>query len=592
LNNIYTDTIRKIYRVLDPAERKKSFWMIVLIICNGFVELVGLAFILPLLYLAKDNSAIHTNKYLDWTYSKFQFQSEDQFLVVLIVLLLAIFLVKNGLGIYFNYVQSRYSFKISTNLTTKQFRRYLNHDFLYFKDTNSNTIMRNVATIPVDFTGLILLPIIMITTEIFVVFLISIGLLLYSPGVLLMIGGILTPVLYFFYRLVKNKIQQLGDQKNELRPITFKVIFEAIFGYVDVKLSNSESYFIKKSHNLLDRFYSILTKLYVIEYFPIRLIEMTAIFCIAILYFYFIAIGGDRSELVNFLILFSIAAYRVMPSINRIMSSIIKVKSGDYVFELLEEDIEQLANVEIDEKDKFKRIPFTKGIELKNISYTYQSKNEEVLKNISISMSKGDRIGIIGPSGSGKSTLVNVILRFLKEDEGQLLVDGVVINDENKITWRNIIGYVQQDFYMVDGSLADNIAFGENPDQMDLEKIKRCVEMVSLNEMIDDLPNGVHSQIGEFGSKISGGQRQRIAIARALYKEPEILIFDEATSSLDTKVESEILDTINKLSLNGISSIAIAHRITSLKYCDKIYELSKGEISNTYTYQELSEKLK
>ena len=585
--NIYLATIAGIYKVLDSGQRNKCVLIVLFIIVNGVIDVLGIAFILPVLYLANDTSPIRTNEYLNRLYNLFDFQDPDHFLLMLVGALVLVFLFKNIVGVLINYHQSRFAFRIGIEITTHQFKRYLSRDFLYFKNTNSNVIMRDLATIPLEFSSCVLQPTIMFTTELFVLLLITSGILLYNATVFVMLFVLLFPVFLLFYYSLRDKIHNLGNQKNDVRPITFKNIFETIFGYVDVKLSNRENYFVDKSTGLLRKFYGILTKLHVIEALPIRLIEITAIAGIAVLYTYFILTGDNRTELIGLLVIFALAAYRLMPSISRMMNALIVIKSNSYVFDVLKDENDNEPRPVNGALHEVPRFVFRDKLTLRDIVFQYPGTEKPVLNNINFEINKGDRIGIIGSSGSGKTTLVNLILRFLKEQNGQIQADDKVLGDQDIDSWRSVIGYVSQDFYMLDTNLAENIAFGEDPDRLDVQKLNNCLEQASMVEFVDKLKDGIYTEIGEFGSKLSGGQRQRIAIARALYKDPEILIFDEATSSLDNETEADILETVSNLSSQKFTMIVIAHRLTSLKHCDRIYELINGSFDKSYSYQEL-----
>ncbi len=504
--------------------------------------------------------------------------------------MVTVFIIKNVLGIVINYIQTKFSNGVAADLTKQQFKKYINYSYQFYKNTNSNLITRDVGTIPTEFSMGIILPMISLTSEAFVVILIGIGILTVDFKVFAIILAIFIPLLGYFYNKVKVKLAAYGEERSNTAPKTYKTIFEAIHGYVDVKLTNRENYFVQRCSKSIHRFYELLTKVYVLELFPVRIIEMASIGFIGTLFAYFIITGRDREELVSFLLLFTVAAYRIMPSANRIMTAILRIKNSSFILDILEKEDPYKVKGPSYNPDNISELSFNESIELENIGFKYPEKYDDVLTDFSLTIKKKSSIGLIGSSGSGKTTLVNIILRLIDDHTGEVKVDGKTLTSENIPAWRNLIGYVQQDSYLLDASLAENIAFGFPMEEIDMDKLNDSIKQARLEEFIEGLPKGVDTNVGEFGGKISGGQRQRIAIARALYKNPKLLIFDEATSSLDSKVESEILDTIQKLSDSGITIISIAHRISSLKFCDEIYELSKGKIIHKYTYAELVAK--
>ena len=235
------------------------------------------------------------------------------------------------------------------------------------------------------------------------------------------------------------------------------------------------------------------------------------------------------------------------------------------------------------------KIPFNDTIEVKNLHFRFPHVKDDMLKGVNMKIRKGEKIGIVGASGSGKTTLMNVLLRFYEEQKGEITVDGVPIREDNTRNWRNMMGYVKQDIFLIDGSIRDNITFGDvKPDD---DRLMQAIRLASLEGLVKSLPQGVDTMIGERGSRLSGGQRQRISIARSLYRNAEILIFDEATSALDNQTEQEVSEAIDSLSDADKTIFIIAHRITTLKNCDRIYELDNGKISGVYQYQELLEKV-
>jgi ABC-type bacteriocin/lantibiotic exporter with double-glycine peptidase domain len=251
------------------------------------------------------------------------------------------------------------------------------------------------------------------------------------------------------------------------------------------------------------------------------------------------------------------------------------------------ETIKEIKTVFEPDNETIENMKFNDSIELNSINYYYKDENNLVINDLSIKISKGKAIGIIGRSGSGKTTLINILLRFYYEKSGSIYVDGIKLTKENEKNWRNIIGYVKQDVFIMDGTIAQNIAFELDEHLIDYNKMNHVLKIASLSSFINSLPDNINTRVGENGALLSGGQRQRIAIARALYNDCEILIFDEATSALDMETEKEIADAINILEKENKTLIIIAHRYTTLKKCEVIYQMEDGKISNSYTYEEL-----
>jgi ABC-type multidrug transport system fused ATPase/permease subunit len=320
---------------------------------------------------------------------------------------------------------------------------------------------------------------------------------------------------------------------------------------------------------------------------PLRANELVALSGVVLIFIYAIFLTDQSGEAILMISMFAAAAYRMMPSLNRLVNSMMYIRKNMTALQNLS-IYPDLAR-EINTTDNDTKLRFEDSIEIKNLSFRFPSTQSAVLQNISMNVKKGEKIGIVGPSGSGKTTLMNVFLRFYEEQEGGIYVDGEQLERENILQWRNMLGYVKQDIFLLDGTIIENIAFGDsNPD---LKRVNSAIQQSSLEQLIKELPEGIHTKIGERGSRISGGQRQRISIARSLYRNAEILIFDEATSALDTQTEQEVSESIDSLSDAHKTIFIIAHRITTLKNCDRIYELENGRIKGIHTYRQLLDKV-
>ena len=283
---------------------------------------------------------------------------------------------------------------------------------------------------------------------------------------------------------------------------------------------------------------------------------------------------------------FAAAAYRLMPSMNRLLNSVNYINNNQvsiYNLNLYED----LIKPDVTSQNS-QPVLFNESIELKHISFQFPGTGKKVLSDLSITVKKGEKIGLVGSSGSGKSTIMNLLLRFFHENSGEILVDGKKLTNDQIVSWRNLIGYVKQDIFLIDGSIRENITL-DDPEP-DVNRLRNAIRQASLEDLVNSRPEGVESRIGEKGSQLSGGQRQRIGIARSLYRNAEILIFDEATSALDSATELEVSKAIDSLSEIHKTVFIIAHRITTLKNCDRIYELKDGQVSGIYTYQELIAK--
>ncbi len=580
----FFSNLRKIYQRLSPIQRRKALWVFLTTLINGFLDVIGIALIIPIIYLINDSPKIHSNKYLEHLFRTFDFKDDTSFLLFFITAITIIFVVKNIISLVFNYIQEKFIYQIGKQITIRQYKQYLLKDYLHIANVNSNQLVQEVARVPMEFARNILSPTFFIATEYFVFLFVIIGVLFYDFKVVFLLAITLTPIVYLLNKATKNKINHYGHVRHSMQIRTFKEILESLHAYIDVKLSNSEEFFLNKNNKTLAQYFSVMTKLGVLQKVPVRLIETATVFGIAVLFFFVNYWLHEPSKIVSILILFATAAYRLLPSLNRILTANMQIKGSSYVFDILKafkrgDDLEW--------NKKYTSVNFSESIELSNVYFKYPEKDKYALEKINLEIKKGATVGLIGESGSGKSTLGKLLLRLIQEERGEFKIDGKPMDKSDVCGWNDLVGYVQQDFYLLDASLAENIAFGFDENEIDYEKIDKVIEQVQLKEVVQGLKQGIYTPIGEFGGKLSGGQRQRIAIARALYKEAQILLFDEATSALDGETEHAIMKTLYGLKELNLTLIIIAHRITTLENCDLIFEMDKGRVKETLTYKEL-----
>jgi len=314
------------------------------------------------------------------------------------------------------------------------------------------------------------------------------------------------------------------------------------------------------------------------------MIEMVAIGAVVLIFLYSLLFSNNPAQMVTVIGLFAAAAYRLMPSMNRILTTVVTLRQNQYVLDELESMRDYLTR----SAPVAQPINFNQDIVFENISFTFPKAEQPVVRDVSLRVRKGEKVGFIGSSGSGKTTLMNLLLRFYYEQKGAIKVDGVALSPENEAAWYNIVGYVKQDTFLLETSIQDNITLRDK--HVDPERMKYALEQASLTDFVASLPEGLQTPIGERGSRLSGGQRQRIGIARALYKQAEVLLLDEATSALDNETEREVSEAINKLSRTNITILIIAHRLTTLRDCDRIFELKDGRIWAEHTYESLMQQ--
>lgn len=586
-SNSFINSIKSVRKHTNGAQKRKIGALSILVFFSAVMDVVGLAAVLPLIQAGTDTKMIHTNKYLSAVYNYFEFSTDKSFVLFLIGCLLAYFLFKTAFGIFVNWLQARLTADIAVYITQNQFIKYYKLDFLDFSAIKSSLLMRNILYNPTSYVQWIVQPLTMILSE-FIIVLLIIGAIAYYD--LFLFGFILVtigPATYLVYSALKKKGTAVGVGIDNVFPYALSSLTEAISGYIDIKLAGKEDNYRKRYLKHLKNYQELQQSAYLLSMIPIRTNEIIALLGIILIFMYALFLSDGSADVLIMVGAFAAAAYRLMPSMNRILNSFMYINKNQVSIYNLE-IFDELLKEENENPDPAP-VPFNSSIKFDRISFSFPKSDKQILKNLTFEVKKGEKIGFVGSSGSGKTTLMNILLRFYNENSGQILVDGIPLKPSQKQSWRNLIGYVKQDIFLLDGSIRENITLGDA--KVDEERLQRCIKQASLDKLIEGLPAGVNSQIGEKGNNLSGGQRQRIGIARSLYRNAEILIFDEATSALDNKTENEVTESIDSLSETNKTIFIIAHRITTLRNCDRIYELKNGEISGVYSYRELVEKV-
>lgn len=572
---------------LNENQHKNAVILIFLIFTSALLDVFGLASILPLIRLATTPAAIHSNPYLSQLFVFLNFNDDKSFLLFIILSVLVFFIAKSVFGLFVNYLETRFSANLAFNITQKQFNKHFNLDFHRFTSIKSSEIVHHVLNNPISYVTWVVMPFILLLSESIIVLLIVGGIAAYDFKLFIFISIVVGPSTWLIYHLLQNRITQIGSEMNRVLPLSMGSLTQTISGYIDIKLANKETYYRDVFLKLQQKYHRLNMASYLPVLIPLRANELVALMGVILIFVYAMFLTDNSDDAIIMVSLFAAAAYRLMPSLNRIVTSMMSIKKNMTALNNL--SLNQDLSYEMPESSSVVPLQFKDSIEIRDLCFRFPNSENDLLKKLNLRVKKGEKIGIVGASGSGKTTLMNVILRFYEEQSGCILVDGIPIQKENTLAWRHIIGYVKQDIFLLDASIRDNVIFGDYP--VDEQKLEQSIRLASLEQLVKSLPDGAHTIIGERGSRISGGQRQRISIARSLYRNAQLLIFDEATSALDNQTEQEVSEAIDSLSAADKTIFIIAHRITTLKNCDRIYELKDGQITGIYSYQELLEKV-
>lgn len=398
----------------------------------------------------------------------------------------------------------------------------------------------------------------------------------------------------FFYGIIffylRGSLKERGGKRIEENTGRFTSVGEALGGIKDIKVLGREKYFIERFSRHSINFSKLHAWSCVVANMPRYLMEVVAFGGVIALILALMAFGEKGKEIIPLVSFFVFAGYRLMPALQDIFYSFTSFQFNKAILNKIYQDIHEGSiepNQDFDNKELLEPFAFQRSISFNNLSFFYPNRKDFVLKDINFQMNKGASIGIVGPTGGGKTTLIDLILGLLTPSQGALEVDGIKIKNENVRNWQRNIGYVPQQVYFSDDTVSRNIAFGVSDDQIDMDQVKKVAKIANIHNFIEkELPLGYDTFIGERGVRLSGGQKQRISIARALYHNPEVLVLDEATSSLDGTTEKAVLEAIDNLAKLK-TLIIVAHRLKTVEHCDTLYFLDKGKITTQGNYKDL-----
>lgn len=582
--------ILKIYLISFNNKKSRLAVLLILVLLGTFLETLSIGLLIPLLGLiVNEISAIQTKISEIFTNIPFILNyllSLDKYaLIVLSLIIIAIsFTFKTFFLIFVGWFSARFIYDIHRKLSKTLFSSYLNRPYSFFLNKNSSELMRNTTGEVGVFVGQVLIPLVYLFTELTVVIFLSIFLLYIEPVGTSIVFLLFSTFIFFSNYLTKNMIFRWGKLRQSETGMVIKTLQESFGAIKEVKLFNFEKEFIDKFHKHNASANLAESNLMAFQNVPRYGIEYFAVICFVGFVFFFVYSGKDFNLLIPLLAIYAATAFRLLPSVNRIVMNINALRYGLPVIKIIKSELLTAKNQIPNEDNALKDINFD-SIEFDNVNFGYIKNGNLIFKDLSFQISKGDVIGIYGPSGCGKSTLVDLICGLIIQNSGQIKVNKIRI-EEIKKSWQAILGYVPQSPFFFDDKIKTNIGFSFNENKLDENKILEKIKQVELDQFIQNLPNGINTEIGEKGTRISGGQKQRIAIARALYKNSQLLIMDEATSALDVDVEDKIINSINKIKKN-MTILLISHRKSSLKICNKIFKLDGSGQVKVCKFEEL-----
>lgn len=577
------DIIKKLRYILDRKQKIHICFLGMMIFIGGILETLSVSAMLPVVWVIIDPVGVEENKYFRMAMDILKVEDTRSFSIVLLVLLLVMYVLKNAYLLLLVNEQTRFISFNRNKLISGVLREFLNRPYEFYLDADIPTVFRLTdSDIPNVFS--ILMALISLASEGVVFVSICTVLTVINWKFVLFLVCIFGIVTVLMMKVLKPGLSLLGTKNQEIQSRIAKWRIQAIYGIKDVKVLHREAFFADnyESSGKVGAGYS--RKYAVINNMPRLIIETLFIASILIYLIVYIILDNDPTKMMPLLGAFGAAALRLMPCVNRINTYLTDISFFkpclDYVYENMNvNEISKRNNQTLRPVDRTKAMELRDKIELKGIVYAYPNTDKLIFDHAEMKVPYGKSVGIMGPSGAGKSTIVDILLGLLKVREGSITCDGVDVFD-NYPAWLAQIGYIPQTIYLVDEPIRNNIAFGIAEEEIDDSRVWETLEEAQLKEFIESLPEGLDTTIGDRGVRLSGGQRQRLGIARALYHNPEILVFDEATSALDNETEAAVMEAIN--SFHGKKTmVIIAHRLNTIEKCDIIYKVDEGKITET-----------
>ena len=562
------EIIKKLNYILTKRDKQYLLFLLILSIIVSIIEVIGVGIIMPFISIATNFNNIFNNLFLYKIYKLFHFSSPVSFIVSFGIILIFYYIFRSLFNLFYFYLLNRFSESRYSILAYRLFENYLGMHYIDFINKNSSHLIKTLINEASNLVRLISYALFMMS-EIFVLIFIYIMLLWVNWKMTILLTFFLLSNIWILKKVVSTKIKKAGNIRDEMQKKFYEIINASFGNFKIIKLKGNDKEILNKFNEASFGYAKANMINQTLIQVPRLFLEALGFSLIALIVIYLVLkYQTDIKGALPILSMFFLGLYRLMPSVNRIYSSYNEILFYSKSLEITHNDLiyepEDLGGEEIKFKDKIK---------LENVSFAYNKK--DVLKDINLKIKKGEKIGIIGESGSGKSTLVDLIIGLYRPKKGKIYIDEVELNEKNLKSWRKKIGYIPQSIYLIDGTIADNVAFGE---EIDEKRVKEVLRMANILDFLEKFHEGIYTKVGENGIKLSGGQKQRVAIARALYNNPEVLILDEATSALDNETEAKIMDEIYKVGSNK-TLIIIAHRLSTLDKCERIIELKDGRIS-------------
>ena len=572
-----------IWRMLEKSERRRLGLIFAVMLVGTVLELFSLGLVVPIVGLLVNPDYIHR---VPFVHALFGDLTTTQYVLGAMGLLVGVYFIKTIFLIWKTWIQRGFSNAVTMRIGQDLYEHYLRQPYEFHLQHNSAVMIRNSQSSG-SLMGGVIDPLLQIASECLVSGGLFLLLLILEP-----IGSLSAVIVFgsfsiIFRRFTSQRIANWGGALNSHQRMIIQHLQQGFGGVKDVKILGREDYFISGYQRDLSGNAYVQRRYAVAQTLPRFSMELLTIICLGLLVSLMVVSDKALGDILPVLSLFGAAAFRLLPTLSQILNSFMAIKLNRPIVNNLYADLALPITNTTTEKIKRK---FAESIEIEGLIFSYAGTDRNVLNEVSIVIRRGEAVGLIGSSGSGKSTLVDILLGLLEPTEGRVLIDGHDIH-QNLRGWQDQIGYVPQSIFLTDDTLRRNVAFGLPKDKIDDDAVRSAIRSAQLEEFVASLPEGMETVVGERGVRLSGGQRQRIGIARALYNNPDVLVLDEATSSLDTETEHGVMQAVQALQ-GDKTVIIVAHRLSTVEYCDRLYRLENAQIVDEGTFSEVTSRTK
>ena len=586
--------VKKLFALMDGNEKRRFYLLLPVVTVMALFQVIGIASVMPFLALVADPDIIQSDARLRWVYDTLGFQSTQGFLTFAGIGALVLLVISNALAALTEYLQLRFSWSLNHTLSVRILREYLAKPYVFFLNHNTSALATNIlAEVRQTVRGFVLALVQLLSRTVVTLFILAL-LVAINPMLALMTFGFLGLAYGGVFLLVRRMMADAGRKRSLSDKARFKTATEALAGIKDIKILGNERTFLRRYEHYSRTYERYMARQQVVSLMPRYAFETIAFGGMLVVVLVVMLRGNGLQAVLPTLGVYAFATLRLLPALQSLFNSLtslrFSVPSIDVLYEDLDPEKGRMQDEELGSATPVQPLPFTDRIVLRDITFGYPNTERPVFDGFSLELKANSTVGIVGSTGSGKTTLIDILLGLLAPRSGQLEVDDVPVDDDNVRSWQRNLGYVPQQIYLSDDTIAANIAFGIRAKDIDRAAVERAATMASVHDFIvSELPLGYDTVVGERGVRLSGGQRQRLGIARALYHDPAVLVFDEATSALDGVTEESIFQAVSALGKSK-TIVMIAHRITTVRDCDDIIVLDHGKVVERGTHDELISK--